>query len=257
MRIKKIAERRTIWGGGRRRRKSAARWTRATARRRNGPRRSTTSLGDLRGRAAAPHGGPSRGSLIQVRARALGPPRGALRGLRDGSHAVVASMASGAALRSPTAASQRKARGEPSDPRGAATPPRAASTASGSSPTPLTRRWRQGRPRDRPRPRRDRPSSRTYVASIGPANDPGIGSKIKKKPPSAVILGNESPRWRQGAAEPRNAEIRRGLASHFSRQRRKAARRRRGPEPVRGLRVPAAGLVGWADARGRRQSRAR
>ena len=64
MRIKKIAERRTIWGGGRRRRKSAARWTRATARRRNGPRRSTTSLGDLRGRAAAPHGGPSRGSLI-------------------------------------------------------------------------------------------------------------------------------------------------------------------------------------------------
>ena len=64
MRIKKIAERRTIWGGGRRRRKSAARWTRATARRRNGPRRSTTSLSDLRGRAAAPHGGPSRGSLI-------------------------------------------------------------------------------------------------------------------------------------------------------------------------------------------------
>ena len=64
MRIKKIAERRTIWGGGRRRRKSAARWTRATARRRNGPRRSTTSLGDLRRRAAAPHGGPSRGSLI-------------------------------------------------------------------------------------------------------------------------------------------------------------------------------------------------
>ena len=43
---------------------SAARRTRATARRRNGPRRSTTSLGDLRGRAAAPHGGPSRGSLI-------------------------------------------------------------------------------------------------------------------------------------------------------------------------------------------------
>ncbi|CAH0368459.1 unnamed protein product, partial [Pelagomonas calceolata] len=53
-----------IWAGGRRRRKSAARWTRATARRRNGPRRSTTSLGDLRRRAAAPHGGPSRGSLI-------------------------------------------------------------------------------------------------------------------------------------------------------------------------------------------------
>ena len=33
---------------------SAAQWTRATARRRTGPRCSTTSLGDLRGRAAAP-----------------------------------------------------------------------------------------------------------------------------------------------------------------------------------------------------------
>ena len=42
----------------------------------------------------------------------------------------------------------------------------------------------------------------------GPADDPGIGSKIKKKPPSAIILGNESPRWRNGAAEPPRAEIR-------------------------------------------------
>ena len=34
MRIKKIAERRTIWGGGRRRRKSAARWTMTSLERR-------------------------------------------------------------------------------------------------------------------------------------------------------------------------------------------------------------------------------
>ena len=44
---------------------------------------------------------PPKERLVEqlVRARALGPPWAALRGLRDGSHAVVASMASGAALR--------------------------------------------------------------------------------------------------------------------------------------------------------------
>ena len=57
---------------------------------------------------------PPKERLVEqlVRARALGPPRGAPRGLRAGSHAVVASMASGAALPSPTAASQRNSASE-------------------------------------------------------------------------------------------------------------------------------------------------
>ena len=33
--------------------------------------------------------------------------------------------------------------------------------------------------------------------------------KSKKKPPSAMILGNESRRWRETAGDPRDAEIRR------------------------------------------------
>ena len=57
---------------------------------------------------------PPKERLVEqlVRARALGPPRAALRGLRAGSHAVVASMASGAALPSPTVASQRNSASE-------------------------------------------------------------------------------------------------------------------------------------------------
>ena len=57
---------------------------------------------------------PPKERLVEqlVRARALGPPWAALRGLRDGSHAVVASMASGAAPRSPTAASRRNSASE-------------------------------------------------------------------------------------------------------------------------------------------------
>ena len=78
----------------RRRRTGAARRTRATARRRTGPRRSTTSLGDLRGRAAAPrrpaehrqfdtqHRRRYRASRV-LEPRPAPPPRAAARERRD------------------------------------------------------------------------------------------------------------------------------------------------------------------------------
>ena len=40
------------------------------------------------------------------------------------------------------------------------------------------------------------------------ADDPGIGSKSKKKPPTAIILGNESRRRRDTAGAPRDAALR-------------------------------------------------
>ena len=56
--------------------------------------------------------GDHKERLEQLVFRPTRPPRAAHRGLRAGSHAVVASMASGAALRSPTAASQRNSASE-------------------------------------------------------------------------------------------------------------------------------------------------
>ena len=37
-----------------------------------------------------------------------------------------------------------------------------------------------------------------------------MGSNSKKKPPTAMILGNESPRWRKADGTPPRAELRRG-----------------------------------------------
>ena len=80
-----------------------------------------------------------------VRARALGPPRAALRGLRAGSHAVVASMASGAALRSPTAASQRNSASERVEsPRTPAAPRHLRELPSGTCLVGLTKRHPKG-----------------------------------------------------------------------------------------------------------------
>ena len=70
------------------------------------------------------------------------------------------------------------------------TPPRAASPASGSAPTMSTRRWRRGRPQDRVRPLQHLRSPRTHRGPLGPADDPGIGSKIKKKTPTSIIPGD-------------------------------------------------------------------
>ena len=65
-----------------------------------------------------------------------------------------------------------------------------ASCLPGSAPTMSTRRWRRGRPRDRARPLQHLRSPRTHRGPLGPADDPGIGSKIKKKPPTSIIPGD-------------------------------------------------------------------
>ena len=86
---------------------------------------------------------------------------------------------------------------------GAADGPRAPLKTSSASERPAPRRRRRGRPRDRFRPRHDRRSSRTHRGPLGISDDPGIGSKIKKKPPSAIILGNDLGRPSQSTNGPR------------------------------------------------------
>ena len=115
----------------------------------------------------------------------------------------------------------------PRDLVGATDGPRAPIKASSASEAPAPRRRRRGRPRDRFRPRRDRRSSRHRLDALPGPNHLETASKIKKKPPTAMILGNESRRRRQGAGPPRGAELRClgvGLAVTGRRRRRHSAR---------------------------------
>ena len=81
---------------------------------------------------------------------------------------------------------------EPSEPRGAPAPPRAASPASGSAPTMSTRRWRQGRPLDRVRPHHDHRSPPRPLRAPRGQHHGRIHPKSHKKTPTALILRNDA-----------------------------------------------------------------
>jgi len=79
----------------------------------------------------------------------------------------------------------------PSRPVAAAEAIKAPSKTSSASTTPAPRRRRRGRPRDRFPPRHDRPSPRTHMEPIGVSDRVRMHPKSKKKPPTAIILGND------------------------------------------------------------------
>jgi len=86
---------------------------------------------------------------------------------------------------------------------------RAPSTTSSASKTPAPRRRRRGRPRDRFRPRRDRRSPPRPRRAPRDRHRLRMHPKSKKKPPTAMIPGNDLIRPPHAAAAPRNAELRR------------------------------------------------
>ena len=97
----------------------------------------------------------------------------------------------------------------PRPPEGPARPrrrrgrPRAPLKTSRVSKAPAPRRRRRERSRHRSGPPQHRPSPRTHRGPLGISDPAGTGSKIKKKPPSAIILGNDLGRPSQSTNGPR------------------------------------------------------
>ena len=67
--------------------------------------------------------------------------------------------------------------------------------------------WRTAAASERRRPLSGSVPEVSPVLSAPGPDAVRMTSKIKKTPPTAMILGNESPRWRNGAGPPRGAEI--------------------------------------------------
>ena len=90
----------------------------------------------------------------------------------------------------------------------------------GGSRRPGAQRWRagvDGRPPRRSGPRCPLYSAGPEVSPVAPRDRPRLArtaSKPKKKPPTAMILGNESPRRRKATGSPRGGEIRRAPLLH-------------------------------------------